>query len=68
MFSSPMVHYFRHVLTAYKENGKSINERIEVSHKLNHVEDALIKLLNRNPGNAKVQALIEKVRKIKAGL
>lgn len=68
MFSSPMAHYFRHALLAYKTSGKSVKESLSALRKLSILEANLKKLRIKEPGNARVELLIEKVRKMKAGL
>lgn len=68
MFSSPMSHYFRHVLLAYKESGMDIAKRIEVNRQLSTLEDSCISFIQRNGSNPRAEAMLEKVRRMKENL
>lgn len=68
MFSSPMSHYFRHILLAYKNEGKSLQQRLLVANKLSSLETSLLRLQRINPNHPKLQKLLDRIRKMKAGL
>ncbi len=63
-----MAHYFRHILLSYKSCGKNLHEMITASRRLSALEAGLMKMQGINPQNPKVQALLERVRRIKTGL
>ena len=67
MLSSPMSHYFRHVLLSYKEVSTLQKKRM-AKQKLNLLEAQLLKLKEEHPRHPKVTALLENIRNIKARL
>ena len=67
MLSSPMSHYFRHVLLSYKEVSTLQKKRM-AKQKLNLLEAQLLKLKEEHPRHQKVSALLEHIAKIKAKL
>ncbi|MBI3036544.1 hypothetical protein HYY73_02195 [Candidatus Woesearchaeota archaeon] len=68
MFSSPMSHYFRHILLAYKNEGKSLQQRLVVANKLSSLETSLLRLQGTNPNHPKLQKLLGRIRGMKASL
>jgi len=68
MFESPMSHFFRHALLAYKAEGKSLAKRIEVNRQLNTLETACSDFISKNGTNPRVDALLEKVKAMKQNI
>ena len=68
MLSSPMSHYFRHILLAYKNEGKSLQQKMLVTNKLSSLETDLLRLQRINPNHPKLQALLDRIRRMRAGL
>lgn len=64
MFSSPMSHYFRHVLLSYKEIS-GLQKKLIVKQKLGLLESQLLKMKKEHPKHQKVNALLERIRRIK---
>ncbi len=67
MLSSPMSHYFRHVLLSYNEVS-GLQKKLIVKQKLNLLESQLLKLKKEHPMHQKVSALLERIARIKAKL
>ncbi len=67
MLSSPMSHFFRHVLQSYSEVSGIQKKRI-VKQKLSLLESQLLKLKKEHPTHQKVSALLESVARVKAKL
>ena len=67
MISSPMSHYFRHVLLSYKEIS-GLQRKLIVRQKLKFLETQLLKLKKEHPRHQKVSALLEHITRIKAKL
>ena len=68
MFSSPMSHYFRHILLSYKNEGKSLRQKLLVVNKLSSLETDLLRLQRINPNHPKLQKLLDRIRGMKASL
>ncbi len=68
MFSSPLAHYFRHVLLAYHESGRSLRHKLHVRRELNSLEASCLKLQKEHPRHPKIPVLIERIRSMKASL
>lgn len=68
MFSSPMSHFFKHVLLSYRESGANLRRKLDLVRELNRLEWKCIRLQTENPGNPKLPALIKSVRRMKAEL
>ena len=66
MFSSPMSHFFRHALISYRDASQATRQKIELSRRLTELERRLAVLMEQNPSHPKVQALLEKVRRVKS--
>ncbi len=67
MLSSPMSHYFRHVLLSYKEIS-GLQKKLVVKQKLNLLESQLLKMKKEHPRHPKITALLESIAKVKARL
>ena len=67
MLSSPMSHYFRHVLLSYREIS-GLQRKLIVKQKLKLLEAQLLKMRKEHPRHQKVSALLEHVAKIRARL
>ncbi len=67
MLSSPMSHYFRHILLSYHEVS-GLQKRLIVKQKLNLLESQLLKLKKEHPNHQKVNALLEHISRVKARL
>ncbi|HIG97817.1 TPA: hypothetical protein HA231_00105 [Candidatus Woesearchaeota archaeon] len=63
-----MSHLFRHALVSYGNTGRILREKIAASRKLSALEAGLMRLQKINPQHQKVQMLLERIRKMKAGL
>ncbi len=68
MFSSPLAHYFRHVLLAYNESGGNLRRRLLVRRELNSLEASCLKLQKEHPRHPKIPVLIERIRSMKVSL
>lgn len=67
MLSSPMSHYFRHILLSYSEVSGIRKKRV-VKQKLNLLESQLLKMKKEYPKHQKVNALLESIARVKAKL
>ena len=68
MFSSPLTHYFRHVLLAYHESGKNLRSKLLAMRELNYLEAACLKLQKAHPNHHKIRLLVERISRMKAAL
>lgn len=67
MLSSPMSHYFRHVLLSYREIS-GLQKKLIVKQKLGLLEAQLLKLKKERPRHQRVNALLEHIARIKSRL
>lgn len=67
MLSSPMSHYFRHVLLSYNEIS-GLQKKLVVKQKLSLLESQLLKMKKEHPSHQKVNALLESIARVKAKL
>lgn len=67
MLSSPMSHYFRHVLLSYNEVS-GLRKKLIAKQKLNLLESQLLKMKREHPRHQKVNVLLESVASVKAKL
>lgn len=68
MFSSPMSHYFRHALLAYRERGKSLGKKLQLLRQLNAIEAECAGMQRQSLGHPKLAYLLEKARLLKGKL
>lgn len=67
MLSSPMSHYFRHVLLSYNEIS-GLQKKLVVRQKLNFLESQLLKMKQEHPRHPKITDLLEHIKSVKARL
>ena len=68
MFSSPMSHYLRHVFLAYGQQGDKLKNRMLVLKQLQELEAECLKMQKSHKDSPKLQATLERIKKIKATL
>ncbi|MBI2142962.1 hypothetical protein HYU20_01300 [Candidatus Woesearchaeota archaeon] len=67
MLSSPMSHYFRHVLLSYREIS-GLQRKLTASQELKLIEARLVKLKKEHPVHPKIPAMLERIKRLKAAL
>ena len=68
MFSSQMSHYLRHVFIAYGQQGGKLKNKLLVLQQLSQLEAACLRMQKRHRDSPKLQATMDRVKKIKAAL